>query len=90
MFPGKQVSVRLNRSQIDKASKDKSSKFSDNFNVTFFPVRPNDQALKEDYSRGQMAESLPSVIVRHKVAMIQVTMISQRKVRETERYVQRD
>ena len=36
MFPGKQVSVRLNRSQIDKASKDKSGKFSENFNVTFF------------------------------------------------------
>ena len=60
VIPGKQVSVRLNKSQIDKASKDKSGKFSENFNVTLFLLRPNDQTLKEDYSRGQMAESWPS------------------------------
>ena len=36
MFRGKQVTVQPNRSQIDKASKDKSGKFSENFNVTFF------------------------------------------------------
>ena len=59
VIPGKQVSVRLNKSQIDKASKDKSGKFSENFNVTLFLLRPNDQTLKEDYSRGQMAESWP-------------------------------
>ena len=60
VIPGKQVSVRLNKSQIDKASKDKSGKFSENFNVTLFLLRPNDQMLKEDYSLVQMAESWPS------------------------------
>merc|ERR1719319_1786176 len=49
--PGKLMSVRLNKTQIDKASKDKSGKFSDNFNVTLFLVRPNDQTLQAEFSR---------------------------------------
>jgi len=64
VIPGKQVSVRLNKSQIDKAWKDKSGKFSDNFNVTLFLVRPNDQTLQEEFSRSnlvcQMADSWPT------------------------------
>jgi len=50
-IPGKQVSVRLNKSQIDKAAKDKSGKFSENFNVTLFLTRPNDQTLQAEFSR---------------------------------------
>ena len=64
VIPGKQVSVRLNKSQIDKASKDKSGKFSENFNVTLFLVRPNDQTLKEDYSRGQVFINILSFLVQ--------------------------
>jgi len=50
-IPGKLMSVRLKKNQIDKADKDKSSKFSDNFNVTLFLVRPNDQTLKDEFNR---------------------------------------
>lgn len=52
--PGKLMSVRLNKSQIDKAAKDKSGKFSDNFNVTLFLVRPNDQTLQAEFSRSNL------------------------------------
>ena len=69
------MSVRLNKTQIDKvseagpqssggkadwqsplfqAAKDKSGKFHDNFNVTLFLVRPNDQTLQEEFSRSNM------------------------------------
>jgi len=52
--PGKLMSVRLNKSQIDKAAKDKSGKFSENFNVTLFLVRPNDQTLQAEFSRSNL------------------------------------
>jgi phosphatidylinositol-3,4,5-trisphosphate 3-phosphatase/dual-specificity protein phosphatase PTEN len=63
--PGRLMSVRLNKSQIDKASKDKSGKFSENFNVTLFLVRPNDQTLQAEFSRSNLicqrgVEPLPS------------------------------
>lgn len=48
------MSVRLSKNQIDKASKDKSGKFQDNFNVTLFLVRPNDQTLQAEFSRSNM------------------------------------
>ena len=64
------MSVRLNKNQIDKvsssllqttplipqlqAAKDKSGKFNDNFNVTLFLVRPNDQTLQAEFSRSNM------------------------------------
>ena len=67
------MSVRLNKSQIDKvilillcnvlniltnsifqASKDKSGKFSEHFNVTLFLVRPNDQTLQAEFSRSNL------------------------------------
>ena len=66
------MSVRLNKSQIDKvpdcsekshysyqffltqAAKDKSGKFSENFNVTLFLVRPNDQTLQAEFSRSNL------------------------------------
>jgi len=51
---GKLMSVRLNKSQIDKAAKDKSGKFSDTFNVTLFLVRPNDQTLQQEFSRSNL------------------------------------
>jgi len=52
---GRLMSVRLNKTQIDKAAKDKScSKFNDNFNVTLFLVRPNDQTLQAEFSRSNM------------------------------------
>jgi len=51
---GKLMSVRLNKSQIDKAAKDKSGKFSDTFNVTLFLVRPNDQTLQAEFSRSNL------------------------------------
>ena len=37
-----------------QAAKDKSGKFHDNFNVTLFLVRPNDQTLQEEFSRSNM------------------------------------
>jgi len=52
--PGRLMSVRLNKNQIDKAAKDKSGKFNDNFNVTLFLVRPNDQTLQAEFSRSNM------------------------------------
>jgi len=63
--PGRLMSVRLNKSQIDKAAKDKSGKFSENFNVTLFLVRPNDQTLQAEFSRSNLicqrgVEPLPS------------------------------
>ena len=39
---------------ICQASKDKSGKFSDNFNVTLFLVRPNDQTLQAEFSRSNL------------------------------------
>lgn len=50
-IPGKLMSVRLRKNQIDKADKDKSNKFSENFNVTMFLVRPDDQTLQEEFTR---------------------------------------
>jgi len=50
-IPGRPMSVRLTKNQIDKASKDKSGKFNENFNVTLFLVRPNDQTLQQEFSR---------------------------------------
>merc|ERR1719209_1464962 len=58
--PGKLMSVRLNKSQIDKASKDKSGKFSEHFNVTLFLVRPNDQTLQAEFSRSNLVCQHPS------------------------------
>ena len=37
-----------------QAAKDKSGKFSDNFNVTLFLVRPNDQTLQAEFSRSNL------------------------------------
>ena len=37
-----------------QAAKDKSGKFQDNFNVTLFLVRPNDQTLQAEFSRSNM------------------------------------
>ena len=37
-----------------QASKDKSGKFNENFNVTLFLVRPNDQILQEEFSRSNI------------------------------------
>merc|ERR1711981_1464284 len=40
-IPGKQLSLRLKKAQIDKAHKDKTNKtFPDNFSVTLFLVKP--------------------------------------------------
>ena len=57
VFPGKQVSVRLNRSQIDKASKDKSSKFSENFNVTFFYDVASEQVITNIFNKANSFSS---------------------------------
>jgi len=51
---GRLMSVQLNKSQIDKASKNKSGKFSENFKVTLFLVRPNDQTLQAEFSRSNL------------------------------------
>ena len=37
-----------------QASKDKSGKFSEHFNVTLFLVRPNDQTLQAEFSRSNL------------------------------------
>ena len=42
---GTNIALRLNKSQIDKAAKDKQCKvYSENFNVTLFLVKPTDQS----------------------------------------------
>ena len=42
---GKLLSLRLKKGQIDKAHKDKTSqRFPDNFSVTLFLVKPDDQS----------------------------------------------
>jgi hypothetical protein len=43
-IPGTPVSMRLERSQIDKVAKDKTNKYPDNFQVTLFMFRPDDQS----------------------------------------------
>ncbi|XP_023331913.1 cyclin-G-associated kinase [Eurytemora carolleeae] len=54
-IPGKLMSVRLKKNQIDNANKDKfNTKFSDNFNVTLFLVRPTDQTLQDEFSRSNL------------------------------------
>lgn len=53
-IPGKLMSVRLKKNQIDNADKDKSNKFSDHFNVTLFLVRPNDQTLQDEFWRSNL------------------------------------
>jgi len=52
-IPGKLMSVRLKKSQIDK-EKDKIARFSDNFTVTLFLVRPNDQTLQDEFYRSNL------------------------------------
>jgi phosphatidylinositol-3,4,5-trisphosphate 3-phosphatase/dual-specificity protein phosphatase PTEN len=54
-IPGKLMSVRLKKNQIDNANKDKfNNKFSDNFNVTLFLVRPTDQTLQDEFTRSNL------------------------------------
>merc|ERR1719154_878497 len=49
---GKMMSVRLRKHQIDKADRDQGSKrFSDNFNVTLFLIRPSNQTLQDEFLR---------------------------------------
>ena len=49
------IQVRLKKNQIDNANKDKfNTKFSDNFNVTLFLVRPTDQTLQDEFSRSNL------------------------------------
>jgi len=44
-IPGKLLSLRLKKGQIDKAVKDKSAKtFPENFSVTLFLLKPEDQS----------------------------------------------
>ena len=44
-IPGKLLSLRLKKGQIDKAHKDKSAKtFPENFSVTLFLLKPEDQS----------------------------------------------
>jgi len=54
ILDGKNMSVMLNKNQIDKAAKDKSGKFTENFKVTLFLVRPNDQTLQAEFSRSNL------------------------------------
>ena len=48
------VAVAESQIPLFQAAKDKSGKFHDNFNVTLFLVRPNDQTLQEEFSRSNM------------------------------------
>ena len=41
---GCEMSVRLRKDQIDKAAKDTSSRFSEDFSVTLIVVKPDDQS----------------------------------------------
>ncbi len=44
-IPGRMLSLRFTKSQIDKAAKDKSAKtFHENFSVTLFLLKPDDQS----------------------------------------------
>lgn len=44
--PGCEMSVRLRKEQIDKASKDHSARFADDFSVTLLVVKPKDQSCR--------------------------------------------
>ena len=63
-IPGKQLSLRLKKAQIDKAHKDKTNKtFPDNFSVTLFLVKPPEDQSDSliDYSllpQAMMASSM--------------------------------
>ena len=63
-IPGKQLSLRLKKAQIDKAHKDKTNKtFPDNFSVTLFLVKPPEDQSDHliDYSllpQSMMASSM--------------------------------
>lgn len=41
--PGTSFKMKLERPQIDKVAKDKTSKYADNFTVTLVLMRPDDQ-----------------------------------------------
>ena len=64
---GTNIALRLNKSQIDKAAKDKQCKiYSENFNVTLFLVKPTDQSDDlVDYSLQQTNYSTTSDHFHH-------------------------
>ena len=64
---GTNIALRLNKSQIDKAAKDKQCKiYSENFNVTLFLVKPTDQSDDlVDYSLVQTNISASSENFHH-------------------------
>ena len=47
---------------FNQAAKDKSGKFSENFNVTLFLVRPNDQTLQAEFSRSNLICQVTALI----------------------------
>jgi hypothetical protein len=59
---GTNIALRLNKSQIDKAAKDKQCKvYSENFNVTLFLVKPTNQSDDLiDYSQFQPSSATSS------------------------------
>lgn len=59
---GTNIALRLNKSQIDKAAKDKQCKvYSENFNVTLFLVKPTNQSDDLiDYSQLQPTSATSS------------------------------
>jgi len=64
---GKLLSLRLKKGQIDKAHKDKTSqRFPDNFSVTLFLVKPEDQSEKlldySLYSPAFLMQSMPDQV----------------------------
>ena len=75
MFPGKQASVRLNRSQIDKVSKDKSGKFSENFNVTFFYDVASEHVITNIFNKANSFQHLNQFLFRHMLCSLERKLV---------------
>ena len=61
-----------------QAAKDKSGKFHDNFNVTLFLVRPNDQTLQEEFSRSNMICQVRTTQAQSGTIRPHLSLLSQR------------
>ena len=82
---GKLLSLRLKKGQIDKAHKDKTSqRFPDNFSVTLFLVKPEDQSEKLlDYSLYSPAFLMQSMPDQVGILLLDTFLVKGQKISKT-------
>ena len=66
---------KLNRSQINKASKDKFSKFSENFNVTFFYNVASEHVITNIFNKANSFQHFNQFLFRHMLCSMESKLV---------------